>query len=179
MYLYEVGKLYSSRTKWQELAQYNYRGGEHELILFLAHPSSKEVSDLQNGISEFALYVENDLIILLYRFGQSIDWSDAPFSIHLVPPAEKVLPNLIADEARALLHVLLVDASTGIIKAMRIISLSNVFSVALHQAINDQAKKPFNKSEFDRELAGLYNRYSSAALAAKAPIHFVSESWTK
>ena len=89
MYLYEVGKLYSSRTKWQELAQYNYRGGEHELILFLAHSSSKEVSDLQNGISEFALYVENDLIILLYRFGQSIDWSDAPFSIHLVPPRGK------------------------------------------------------------------------------------------
>ena len=179
MYLYEVGKLYSGRKRWPELAQYNYRGGEHELILFLGGPNKKEVEDVKNGDAEFALFVERDLIILLYKFGQSIDWSDAPFSIHLVPLAERVLPELINDNTRVLLHVLLVDASTGIIKAMRAISLSNEFSAALHQAILDQAKKTFTKNEYDRELTGLYNGYSSSTLATMAPIHYTTKSWEK
>ena len=172
LYLYEIGKLYSPRTKWPELAQYNFRGGEHELILFLNAPTRDEIYDVKKGAAHLALYVERNLIILLYKFGQSIRWSDAPYSIHLVPKEERVEPAATDENSWALLHILLVDASNGILKAMRVISLSPEFTSALHRAIKDQAAMPFTVDSYNAELAGLYAGYSSETLAQMAPIHF-------
>lgn len=50
MHAYEVGQLYHpSLRSWPETPQYNYRSGEHELVLFLASPSLREVEDVREG----------------------------------------------------------------------------------------------------------------------------------
>lgn len=175
MHLYTVGKPYSSRTRWPELAQYNYRGGDHELVLFLNNSTPSEIRDVGKGEAQFALYVERSLIIMLYKFGKSIPWSDAPFSIHLVPADQRILPPPVTgDYDGALLHILLVDASNGILKAMRALSLSAEFTTALHHAITEQAKMPFSQAAYNKELNGLYAGYSSDELAQMAPIHYTS-----
>jgi hypothetical protein len=175
MHTYEVGKLYTERANWPELAQYNYRGGEHELVLFLNRPTSDEIQSVRRGRAEFALFVKHSLIILLYRFDPALPWSDAPYSIHLVPPEQRTVPARTSAGQMALLHIVLVDASSGITRALRVISMPPDFTQVLHKAIQEQAKLPFTRSAYNGELEALYQRYPSADLAKMAAVRFSSQ----
>lgn len=76
-----VGKPYvAGRTGWPEAAEYSFHRGEHELRLFLLGPMEEEIEAIARGECEFALVYEAPVILLLYRFGLTIPWSDAPFS---------------------------------------------------------------------------------------------------
>jgi hypothetical protein len=172
MHKYVVGKPYNPKIRrWPETPQYNVRSGHHELVLFLADPTDREVESVRQGPAEFALHVEPPMILLLYRFEPGIPWGDAPFSIHRVPEAERELPaSLLTPEARALLHVLLVDASTGLLRAIRAVSLSAQFSAALHGAIRAQAIAEWDPAKYDAKLSEIYNRAQSDALARAAEV---------
>ncbi|MEW6649316.1 MAG: hypothetical protein AB1453_03900 [Chloroflexota bacterium] len=172
MHIYEVGKPYTERTSWPELAQYSYRGGEHELIIFLNCPTRDEVYDIRRGGAEFALYVERRLIVMLYRFGEAIPWSDAPYSIHLVPVEERTVPEISWGSERALLHIVLVDASSGIIRALRVLSMTEDFTRDLHQSICNQADEPFTRADYNGALESLYARFSSKMLVELALARF-------
>jgi len=176
MHSYKVGELYTDRTTWPELAQYNYRGGEHELILFFNKPTSKEVHAIAKERAEFALFVERRLIVIVYRFGTELPWSDAPYSIHLVPSEQRTTPPEVEMDERAWLHIVLVDASTGIIKALRSLTMTPEFTWTLHQAIREQAKMPFTRSEYNSELDALFSGYRSHELAQMAGTQFSSTS---
>lgn len=165
MTAYRVGALYHpSRRSWPEVAQYSYRGGGHELVLFLRQPTSREVRAARQCLASFAFYADQDLLVLLYAFGDGLPWSDAPFSWHLVPEAERILPPETGGEERALLSVVLVNAATGIIRALRAVTLSPTFTRLLHDTIREQAARPWpGDAAYDAELAALYQRYPSTA----------------
>lgn len=159
---YQVGKPYNSAVReWLETPKYDFRSGAHELVLFFNKPTSAEISAVKTGKAEFALVVQGDIIFLLYRFGTPIDWSDASYSWHSVQESERMLPEhiLATGETRAVLTVILVDAANGITQAIRLVSFSPSFTSRLHQAINEQAQKPFNQASYDKQLENLYKSY--------------------
>lgn len=169
MHTLSVGKPYSPGvTRYPECTQYNYRAGAHELVLFLSAPSHAEVLAARKGRAEFALYVEGPVVILAHRFGDDLPWSDSPYSWHLVPEEQRDLPSAdLEQEMRARIQVILVDAATGLVRALRLLSLSPTFTRTLHQAIRDQAARPF--AGYDQALQAIYARYpSTAALVAAA-----------
>lgn len=173
MHELRVGQPYHpGRQSWPEVAQYQHRGGGHELLLCLACPTGTEVEAVRRGEAEFALYAHEDLIVLLYRFGaagRGIPWSDAPYSWHLVPAGERALPPDVAGNERALLTVVLVDAATGIIRALRVVSWSPAFTAAVHAAIRAQAARPWSEAVYDAALDLLYARYpTTGALLERA-----------
>lgn len=172
MHKYTIGQLYNpNRTRWPETSQYNVRIGYHELILLLSKPSEREVKSLRRGPAEFALHIEPPVLLLLYRFEPGLPWSDAPFSIHLVPESERDLPSsLETPESRALLHVLMVDVATGILRAIRAVSLSAAFTVELHRAIREQAILPWDPDAYDTKLAEVYSSATSEHLALVARV---------
>lgn len=50
MHRYEVGQPYHpSRRAWPEGAQYNYRQGQHELVLFFQSPTTREIEAVRHG----------------------------------------------------------------------------------------------------------------------------------
>lgn len=157
---YAVGEPYiPGRTRWPELAEYNYRQGTHELRLFLRRLSTDDVQAVRTGSAAFALVEERPVVLLLYRFGRRVPWSDAPFSLHLVPEEQRSLPPPLSGEQRATLQVVLVDADTGLIRALRLLSFTPAFSRALHGAIMRQAESSFDPAVFDATLASLYAQY--------------------
>ena len=167
-HVYAVGRPYiPGRTAYPEATQYTYDAGGHELLLILSRPSAREVSAIRSAEAEFALVVDGDLIVFLYRFGDGLPWSDQPYSWHLVPPERRRLPPSSEEiglspsaEPRALLAVILVDADTGIVRALRQITLSPALTTALHLAIRDQAARPWpGQAAYDLQLARLYARY--------------------
>jgi hypothetical protein len=186
MHAYEVGKLYHpGRTTWPETSEFNYRGGECELRLFFRSPTPSEIGAGRSGRSEFALFHQDDQIIFCYRFdaesgraGSGIPWSDAPYHFgrlalagllakqRTIPPD----PARLGPETRALLHIRLIDAATGLTQVLRVVSLSPEFTRTLFRAIRDQARRPFDLAAYDQELASIYAGYSSEQLAAAAVV---------
>ena len=166
---YEVGKpCVAGRTSWSEAAEYNYRAGQHELRLFWRHPMPAEIQAVKHGRVDFALLVEKDIIFLLFRFGNAVPWSEAPYSWHLVKrkvPGEADLPEPHgSSEGRDLLTIILVNAATGIIEALRVVSWSPAFSAALRLAIRDQAARPWpGDVEHQRQLNNAYRRWPTSA----------------
>jgi len=88
MQLYKIGELYNpNRTHWPETIQYNFRGGEHELVFFLQSPSRDEILAIKKGSSKIAFLFEQNILFCIYEFSlkRPIIDGDAPYSIHLVP----------------------------------------------------------------------------------------------
>lgn len=148
---------------------YTCRGGEHELLLVFTDPSRKEIEGVQSGEVSLALYVEQPVIVIVARFGRdgaAVPWSDAAFSIRTLPAEEQKLPPL--DEEMATFRIVLVDAGTGVVSAMRVVLLAEEITAALHAAIREQASAPWDRRAFDRKVAELQARFTSDALARAA-----------
>lgn len=169
-HLYEVGKLYHpDRRKWGENVEYNYRGGAHELRLFYPSPTIMEIEAVRSGEAKFALYPYLDVIFFCFKFGDQ-PWSDSPYNIHLVGEAERQLPSDVDNaDQRALLTTFMIDANTGILKAMRAVSLSSAFTRALHAAIWKQHEQPF-PADYDAQIQRVYGSHTSNQIANKLAI---------
>src|SRR5208283_3144350 len=124
--LYRVGEaLQRGRRHWPTGAQYTHACNGHELTLFLPEIDDRHVQDVKNGEGEFAVIARLPLIVLAYRFGQSVAWSDVPYCWHMQPAHYRVIPPLeLSPETRALLWVTLVGAHDGIINAQRGMTLA-------------------------------------------------------
>lgn len=173
LHLRQVGELYHPGVQsWPEISRYNYRNGEHDLVLFLNKPSEKEIHAARTGGGEFALLATDGVIMLCHRFGDGLPWSDSPFTQWFVPPAERRLPTVLVGRQRALLFVSLVDASTGILLTLRVVSLSPEFTVALHDAIRRQARTAFRgREDHEKRVARIFRRYpTTEALVAAATV---------
>lgn len=168
MTVFAVGQLYNpNRTSWPEVAQYQYAKGEHHLLLFFRDPSDEEIKAVKSSPAEFALVVEQDIISLLYHF-ESIPWSDTAYTWHMVPADQRTLPVDVPAGLGALMTIILIDASTGIVKAIRAVSLGTDFTNALHKAIREQAGKPFDRERYDDQLNKLFVRYPTHMLLTRA-----------
>src|SRR5947209_4695499 len=66
---YQVGHLFDpARKKWSEGAMYNYHNDMHQLLVLFNHIRPFEQRDFQQGMVRFALYVDGDVINLLFKF---------------------------------------------------------------------------------------------------------------
>lgn len=142
---------------------FNWTAAAAELLLVLDGPSAAEIADVKRAECEFALATAAPSVWLLHRFGRAIRWSDAPYCVHLLPADQR--PDLDAfptAESRLVLHVVLVDSASAVIKAQRAVSLSPPFSVALAAAVRSQALAPWSsRAAYDRELAAAYRCFPS------------------
>ena len=83
---YRVGEPFQrGRRRWPVGTQYHYGVNGHELTLFLGEIGDRQVHDIRYEEAEFAVMVKLPVILLAYRFGQSIPWSDVPFCLHMHP----------------------------------------------------------------------------------------------
>jgi hypothetical protein len=171
MHAYEVGKPYiPGRTQWPVAADYAYRQNTHELRLFFRDLTKSDIRAIAKGECAFGLVVEQPVIILLYQFGGAVPWSDTPYSWHAVPAEQRMLPPALGPDERTTLHITLINADTGIIEALRLITLAPKFSQRLHAAIAEQTQTPFDQAAFDAKLAGIYRRYPASNKLLRAAV---------
>jgi len=137
--------------------------------MFLPGPTRDEIDAIKRGSCRFGLMVVELVIFFLYDFGGKID-GDATYTIHAVPVTEQVPPSTINPGQQALLHVILIDATTGIIKALRVVSLSANMSAALHGAINNQINDPFefNIKRHDEVIARIHHDFTMKRMFKEA-----------
>lgn len=165
-----VGSPYIiGKNEWPDgVAEYNYANDAHELRLFWSAPTDAEVAAVRQAPMHLALLVEDGIIFLVWRFEGIGDWSDCPFSIHLVPESHRRIPPIAEGEERALLQVVLVDASTGLVCALRAVTIPPLATQLLVNAIREQAQRPFARSAYDQMLRSAYDRYPDSRVMAQA-----------
>lgn len=156
--VYRVGELFHrGRRRWPVKSEFAFGPGGHELTLFQREIGPGVIDDVRRGPAEFALIVEQPVIVLAYRFGDADDWEDTPYCWHLQPEFRRVVPGSVAvPGARALLWITLVGADDGIIHAQRGMTLSPSFTRALHEAIRVQAMSPFDSCDCATAISDLY-----------------------
>jgi hypothetical protein len=171
MQLHAVGQRYDRRRRsWPEGADYNFRGGEHELRLFVVGPTPQEVAAVESGPVEFGLFAEPEGLLVVTGFGRILAF-DTPYQWHRVEPAERVPPphEDTSPALRAPVHLILVDALTGIVRALRVVRYSPEFTRALHRAIAEQAAAPIDAAAHERWADGML-RYTRQQLWERTTI---------
>ncbi len=173
MQIVAIGKpLFEGRTELPEAIEYNYQAGDHTLLLSMKNLHPKEIEAVRQEEAEFGLYCENSIVFLLYRFGETLPWSDSAFSWWNVSEEDRKIPAPQANPAeRILLKIILVEAATGIVKAIRVTTLSPAFTETLHDAIRQQATaEEFSRAEFVSRSLAIFEKQTPAALAARAVV---------
>jgi hypothetical protein len=158
-----VGHLYRpDRRLWPEGADYNFRGGEHELRIFLSHASRAEVNAIRRGAVEFGLWVVDPTLLCVVskfhdQFGKrDVASFDCSYCWWRVDPSKRTSPPAWEDTKpalRAICHIILVEAMTGIVLALRACTFSRRFTWAMHKAIAEQTTAAYDREAHER-LAG-------------------------
>ena len=167
----QVGEVYSpDHARYDEGARYAYIGGAHELVLFWGSPTPTEVDGFRVQPMEVGLFTHGPAAFLLYKIKDVCEWSDVAFNIHLVPEAQRELPNETPGD-RARFRMILVDAEDGVIRAKRIVSLDKVMTQAIRHTMHDQNSSAFNRIIYEAAVQEVYGRYAdSDALASVAEV---------
>lgn len=173
MQIVAIGKpLFEARGELPEAIEYNYQAGDHMLLLSMKNLHPLEIRAVREDEAEFGLYCENGIIFLLYRFGETLPWSDSAFSWWNVAKEDRRIPAPQANPAeRILLKIILVEAATGVVKAIRVTTFSPEFTEKLHTAIRSQANgSEFSREEFVARGLAIYQKQTPSDLAAKSII---------
>ena len=147
--------------RWADGPLFTYRTDGLRLIIGATAPTTAEIAAVQGSACEFALASEEDVIFFLYRFAPALPWSDCPYSWHLVDEPDRVRIDAPPDAAdHALLAVTLVDANTGIVRALRLTTCSPALTLALHRAVIAQAGRIFaGRAVHAERVRRLYARF--------------------
>lgn len=181
-HLYQVGELYHpDRTVWPERTEYSFNG-HHIIRGFWPHITPSELTMVKSGDIRYTLSVSNDIIFVNFKIG-GMGWYNLPFSIFAVDAAERVIPSLaeIKQTENERLHlshtIFLVEAQTGIVQVIRVLTWSPEFSAALLKAIAAQATKPALETLYtDAYVSDIYRTYPPEALACH-PLLQIAACW--
>jgi len=153
----QIGEVYSpDHARYDEGARYAYSGGAHELVLFWGGPTPAEVDGFRVQPMDVALFTHGPAAFLLYKIKDVCEWSDVAFNIHLIPEAQRELPDEASGD-RARFKMILVDAEDGVIRATQ----------AIKHTMRDQADAAFNRFIYEAAVQEVYGRYADSDALVK------------
>ena len=166
------GGAASQAGPWQYAGdgiEYHYGEQGHELRVILRNLIEREVERIGGeGVVHLAPVVEPLVFTLLVGFDGVIPWSGGPYSWHRLHDEERALPAPLVEGEAVELTVVLVEGSDGIVRAVRSVTLTPDFSLALHIAIRDQAAHSFDEEEYERQADTLHQQWRSGRLVDRA-----------
>lgn len=146
--------------------EYNWRDGQHLLYMALPNPTPQEIASVGRGNAEFALLLEGGLMLFLFHFltkenEEVLPWGEAPFAVQYIPRDEYVpIDRNFDDGGHALLHIILVDSLSGVVKAMKATTFSPEFTRVLYQEIARQEDtEALTEAEYEAKLNSIRRRY--------------------
>lgn len=132
------------------------------MFVFFNSPTAQEIEQFQ-GQKRFEIRLARikNIMMFLAKIG-NLEWMDFPYSPHL----SKNLTELKQLEAGVglALTVMLVDALTGEVKAIRLLGLSERFTKVVFRAINEEKMKAWNQMEYNMNISDVYRKYSTKTL---------------
>lgn len=158
MRTFVVGQRFDERHQSliEGLQVVGFENGEILMLLALSGLTNRELKEFKSRSLEAAVISEEELIVFLLRMNGIADYADAPFSIRRLPPEEQVLPP--SDTLR--LNLFLVEASTGIVKGIRLFS----FGTSLASRVADLVQRQLDSDYSDERHEQLVQRVQAVPL---------------
>lgn len=164
MYSYQVGKkLQEDVEHYPEGTRFDLNDEGATLLIYFNSPTKEEIEAIRKGKMKLAFYAEDEVIMMLFKF-ENLEWMDAPYSVHLSKNLSEL--NNIDDGMGYGVHTVLVDAKTGIIKAMRLTAMPTKFSRELKARIEEQLKSDYK--DYQMKLNKIIMKYTTKRLLALA-----------
>lgn len=159
--IYEVGQKVC--TPSQDEVRVDFNDGGFVLIVKYRSPNAKEKRALKSGTAQFKVSVIDGIVFFLSRF-DTLPWMDAPYHRSL----SKDLTAFVrpAQGTGYALHVMFIDAATGILLSQRLVGLSTELSSALFDAIACQ--EDMAMQEIYRKIDSISATYSTTDLVEMA-----------
>lgn len=169
MFRLAIGEPYDpSVTEWPEGSIYNYDSSGHWILIMYRELTEEEIKGVQEGPIHFGLFVHAPVLFLLHQCGR-MGWHDCPYSWWRVPPEDRSLPD-VTPGYHALVKIVLIDSSTGLVRALRACTFSSEFTLRLHTAITGQSHIRWSDEEHQAIIQSVYRAYSPGKLAQHAGI---------
>lgn len=158
------------KTPLPEAPQLVINSATIELRIVLNDPTEREVRGIKVGHMDLELLYHHDLIWALVRFEPGLPWSEAVYTQWLVPEEYRRPPQpLDGTEERYLLTVVLLDAATGTVHALRVVTLSTALSWRLRDYYSRQAQTtPIDETEYYARSRRVQTELSTAQLVTLA-----------
>jgi hypothetical protein len=146
------------------------------LVLFASfrdQPDRGEIEAVRHGRCEFFLWSRGSQIVICLhcRSSRGEFWADAPFDVRGLQGEEghpAPLPPAADQPAFGEAIVVLSDARSGVVAAVRALSLSDHFMRSLTAAVYRQSLVPLDEAEAQHDMLSLYARYPTAERFAQA-----------
>lgn len=159
MYTYEVGqKIFPASNSNGSRFGISDSGGS--LLVEMTKPSAAEKREFKRGI-QFKVTVVNGIIFVLYRMG-TMPWSDCPYSKWLSNGITELTPP--ADGQGLAVHCMLVDSSSGVLVAQKVVGMETETTRKLFAAIDAQPEI----CNYDEVLARTFAAYRTTDLLKMA-----------
>ena len=142
--------------------------GTLNLALFIHRPSELETVAFQELTPRVGVHLEEPVLWLLFDL-PAIHIADAPFTPHLVPPEARHFPQPTTPKTRYPLTVVMADAATGMIKALRYATLSPSISQQMHGATAALLHRPFDNGEYHQAVNDMYTRHPDPSSMLRLP----------
>ena len=145
-----------------EAPHFNFDVGGPYLHYFYRDPTPREIRGARTGKVRFALVPagEHTLFLLCRAEGLTKGWSDAPYALGVVKPDRRGILERQPHQGRLLLMTL-ADAQSGLLHALRQISLTPAFSAKLDELVEKQraALPRFSAEAHQAEIRAAYRRW--------------------
>lgn len=109
-----------------------------------------------------------DLMVMCLRFGAQ-PWVDCTYTPHI--GAEPILQPVEGGQGYAMI-VRLVDTSTGILVAQRLVSLGTEISIEIRRIVDEIQHTEFDAEQYNRQIKTLYSIYSTEDLVCCASVRW-------
>lgn len=159
MHKLEVGAIIPELKNIPEGVRFTMSDSGAELLLCFNHPLRYEINEIKSGKARFGMFVTEDVIFILSKFGD-MEWMDAPFHVALTRNLTK-LQDVEPGQGYGC-TIIMVDTSTGEIKALRLVGFNTEFSRKLKTNIERQTKEDFDRAEYDAKLYSIMRKYSTS-----------------
>lgn len=169
MQTYALGELYNpdARRPWPaEAAQWRLCEDGVELVIFYANPTAAEVRAVKSGVAGFALLASDAALILAHRF-HPLPWSDTPWQACRQTDLTAGLIDVEPGE-HLVVRVILVDSTTGLIRAIRMTSWPEEFASAVRAAIGRQLRSRATDAQGGAQIAAWYQAYPTTTALVDA-----------
>ncbi|GAB2454399.1 hypothetical protein [Nocardia tengchongensis] len=158
-----VGQLYDPRRRrWAPMPVARITHAGIHLVLNVADPTAVELEAVQTGEPRFAWVDAPHVALLAWSFGEAIPWTDVPYSPHLEDSGD--VPG-IGDKpgTPTTVTVVLVDADTGVVRAVRETPWPPEFAAVVRDSIARMAAEPVDMNAIEAAMATLYVTYPDTA----------------
>lgn len=162
-----IGDMFADREKWIDNSfEIRYSQGSFIVQYNLSSPQKNDVNCFGVGALSLGLYVVDNIIFFCFKIDGFTDWSDQAFSIRLLEQSEQVVPDV--DNKFVPITFVLVDADTGVVRKLRVATMSPHMSGVLFKNLRQQIADGFNLDAYMKKIDQVYDRMPTSALIASA-----------